>query len=151
MRCNCGVDPKYLADQHVIVEARELGMVAGSLKYNNMRVVGVIPKKLSLGKGHLNFFKDKLAYLHRRWLLVKAECEARGFNIQKPFYDLSLFPVEYVNDWTPAMSDSMILRERIIEKLNMRPGWYRYHGEYITVDKLPEFCQILRDSPLFLV
>jgi deoxyribonuclease (pyrimidine dimer) len=151
MRCNCGIDPIYLADQHVIVEARELGMVAGSLKYNDMKVVGAIPMKLSLGKGHLNFFKDKLAYLHKRWLIVKKECERRGFNIQKPFYDLSEFPQQYVNDWTPNQNDTMILRGRITEKLNMKPDWYRYEGSYITAEKMPEFCRKMQESPLYYV
>lgn len=150
MRCNCGIHPSLLADQHLIVEARELGMVAGSLKYNGYRVVGAIPSKLTLGKGHLNFFKDKLRYLEIRWREVVKECSARGFNIQKPFYNLDEFPAEFVGNWTPTLQDSMILRHRIAEKLHMKPAWYRYNGVYIDKD-IDNFCQKMFDSPVFYV
>jgi deoxyribonuclease (pyrimidine dimer) len=151
MRCNCGIHPSLLADQHLIVEARELGMVAGSLKYNGYVVVGAIPKTLKLGKGHLNFFKDKLAYLHVRWQEVVAECTRRGFNIQKPFYDLTTFPQQFVNNWTPTLDDSMVLRGRISEKLHMKPDWYRYNGEYIGAQNVDAFCKKMFDSPVFYV
>ena len=151
MRCNCGINPSLLADQHLIAETRELGMVAGSLIYNNMRVVGEIPIKLRLGKGHLNFFKDKLSYLYQRWLLVRAECIDRGFNIQKPFYNLKEFPEKYCNLWIPSLDDSILLRDRVIWKLKLKPDLYRYRGEYIRCQNMDSFCDKIMQSPLFSV
>ena len=29
------------------------------------------------------------------------------------------------NDWTPTMEDYKIIRERIQQKINMKPEWYR--------------------------
>lgn len=151
MRCNCGIDPVLLADQHLLAEARELSMVAGSLIYNDMKVVSEIPATLRLGKGHLNFFKDKLNYLYQRWLLVRKECENRGFNIQKGFYDLKLFPAVFCNDWIPSMADSMLLRDRVIWKLKLKPTLYRYRGEYISNQNMDSFCDKILQSPLYFV
>lgn len=151
MRCNCGVNPTFLADQHLIVEARELGMVAGSLKANNYKVIAGIPATFNLGKGHINFFKDKLLYLHNRWKFVVDECANRGFHIQKPFYDLNTFPAEFVNTWVPAQRDTDIIRARIVFKLNLRIGWYRYRGEYISPSQHGMFCEQLKNSPLYFV
>ena len=29
------------------------------------------------------------------------------------------------NDWSPTLEDYKVIRDRINEKLRMRPGWYR--------------------------
>jgi hypothetical protein len=45
MRCNTGCNPKFLADQHLMAEARELKMVIGNLRTNDFKIKGKIPKQ----------------------------------------------------------------------------------------------------------
>jgi deoxyribonuclease (pyrimidine dimer) len=151
MRCNCGIDPALLADQHLLAEARELSMVAGSLLYNDMKVVGEIPATLRLGKGHINFFKNKLQYLYDRWGFVCIECDKRGFIIKKGFHDLARFPIQYKNNWSPSMADSILLRDRVIWKLKLKPTLYRHCGEYIGSQNMDTFCNKIMQSPLYFV
>lgn len=152
MRCNCGVDPKYLADQHLLAEAREIPMVVGSLRANGFKIKSPIPNTMNLGVGYLNFFKDKLLYLLRRRLEVVKECYARGFDIQQRM-DLCDVPAQFKTDWMPQQRDSFILRQRIVERLGQgdRRNWYRYKGVVITTDKMSEFQTKLILSPLYFV
>ena len=49
MRCNTGVDPKLLADAHLIAEYYELAMAPGQLRKQNFLIKGPIKPEFSLG------------------------------------------------------------------------------------------------------
>lgn len=149
MRCNTGIDPWYLTDQHLIAEYRELPMIIGSLRHNNWQVKSSIPEKLSLGKGHLNFWKNKLYYIRLRHELIKAEMRKRGFKCDnlKIYFDDS--PYEFrvnIIGWNPDIQDTNILRVRIEEKLRMKPDWYRYYSKPIY--NIDSFIHRMILSPL---
>jgi deoxyribonuclease (pyrimidine dimer) len=36
-----------------------------------------------------------------------------------------IFPFELFNDWIPTIEEQEIVRDRIKEKINMKPSWYR--------------------------
>lgn len=152
MRCNCGIDPKYLADQHLLAEAREIPMVTGSLRANGYAIKSPIPNVMNLGTGYINFFKDKQLYLLRRRFEVIKECYNRGFDIQQQM-DICDVPIQFKKDWTPSQRDTTILRQRVITRLGQgnRQNWYRYYGKTITTDKMSEFQTNLLFSPLYFV
>ncbi len=147
MRCNVGVDPKYLTDQHLIAEYRELPMVLGSLRINKYKIVGEVPKEFPLGKGHMNFFKDKLVYLYERYIELKKEITNRGFQNNLTWPGMMEYPDSYKRTWKPSQKNTELLRSRIVEKINMKPTWYKYYSKPLTDD----FIETFINSPLYKV
>tara|TARA_B100001029_G_C15003847_1_gene419807 strand:- start:200 stop:616 length:417 start_codon:yes stop_codon:yes gene_type:complete len=125
------VPPTELTDQHLIAEYREIFMIAGSLKRTLNSKAGLkkdkIPKKYTLNRGHVYFFYDKGKYLYKRYNYIIIEMKNRGFSPNRSrlfpiriFKDNSLF-----NDWTPNIKDYEIIRERIKQKISLKPNWYK--------------------------
>lgn len=130
-RVNVGINPIYLADQHLVAESVEITMIVGSLRMNGWKIKSEIPNQYQLGKGHINFFKNKIKYLARRLVEVNNEMRRRGFS---PGTDESYLksPPEFQNDWNPTINDSKIVRGRIIEKMILKPdGFWRYQKNKI--------------------
>ncbi len=125
------INPSELTDQHLIAEYREIFMVGGSLKRTLNSKVGYqeskVPKRYTLNTGHVYFFYNKGAYLHRRYHELIDEMLKRGFQPD----ELRVFPTKVFvennlyNDWTPNIEDYKIIRERIQQKIDMKPNWYR--------------------------
>lgn len=151
-RVNVGLDPKLLSDQHLVAESVEITMITGALRRDGYVIKGVVPDKFPMGKGHINFFKNKLKYLKRRLNTVNLEMIRRGFT---PGTEIVLeeFPIELHGDWTPTIQDTRILRERVADRLLTRSngksasrlhryqrrhiGWYNKRlGEKIINSKL---------------
>lgn len=125
------IEPKNLADQHLVAEYDEILMLLGYVRrYPEMKD---IPQEYCLGKGHIKFFKDKLQYIYNRHELLKKEMRKRNFKTNITI-DLTEFPEELVNDWSPRKKDFVIIKNRIQEKLKLKPNYYRYYGEYKPVD-----------------
>ena len=116
-----------------MAEYREIFMIGSALqkslsspKWDKKR----IPKKLTLGTGHVMFFYDKGKYLFNRYEQIKKELTNRNFNLDKTrSFKVSQFPTEYYNDWEPSDRDYTILRERIEERIKQKPEWYRHNGK----------------------
>ena len=136
------VNPSELTDQHLIAEYREITMVPGSLKRTLVSKVGYkeskVPERYTLNSGHVYFFYNKGKYLHRRYGELIREMRLRGFNPSvdrvfpyKIFMDNGLY-----NDWTPTIEDHIVIRERIEEKIAMKPEWYRRTQYEISIDKI---------------
>lgn len=130
------VPPKELYDQHLIAEYRETRLLTQNLKRSFASKNGLskqkIPPQFTLNTGHVRFFKDKGLYIHKRYQLLQAEMKNRGFVPKFEEIDISVWPNGYFNDWTPTERDMNIVRERIKEKVAMKPSWYRYYGKSIT-------------------
>ena len=125
------VNPSELTDQHLIAEYREIFMVGGSLKRTLVSKSGYqesrVSKRYTLNRGHVYFFYNKGKYLHNRYHELIDEMKRRGFQPDKSrvfptdvFKDTRLY-----NDWTPTIEDYKIIRERIQQKIDMKPNWYR--------------------------
>jgi deoxyribonuclease (pyrimidine dimer) len=125
------IDTAELTDQHLIAEYREIFMVAGSLRRTLVSKNGYqeskVPKHYTLNSGHVYFFYNKGKYLHNRYNQLIDEMKRRGF---KP--DSSrVFPKEIFvnnnlyNDWFPRAEDYNIIKQRIKEKIALKPDWYR--------------------------
>lgn len=134
------IDVKYLTDQHLMAEYRELPMVAGSLRRSLKSKKGLpkIPGNYTLNKGHVTFFYNKGLFLKRRYEKIVEELLIRGYKLQdeRPV-DFETFKENGLyNDWTCNYKDFIINRKRITEKLTIKFGWYRYYNQ-----KLPEISK----------
>tara|TARA_R110000796_G_scaffold139709_1_gene255816 strand:+ start:104 stop:517 length:414 start_codon:yes stop_codon:yes gene_type:complete len=120
-----------LHDQHLIAEYREITMVPASLKRTLNSNVGLRKEKISkhftLNSGHVYFFYDKGLYLSKRYNQIVIEMKSRGFNPDSN----RAFPIQIFkdndlyNDWTPTIEDQALIRDRIQERINSKPDWYR--------------------------
>ena len=125
------VNPSELTDQHLIAEYREIFMVGGSLNRTLNSKVGYredrVPKQYTLNTGHVYFFYNKGKYLHRRYKQLITEMKRRGFTPDKTrVFPTSVFKDNGLyNDWIPRVEDYKIIRQRIEEKIAMKPEWYR--------------------------
>ena len=146
MRCNTGGAPSVLLDQHLIAEYRELLIPFGQLRSPRFNPRMEIPRELALGKGHITFWRDKQLYLKRRHEALVAEMIVRGFVPNYSFWPLEEIPLEYQNDWNPKQKDSDILRDRIRERVLLKPHWYRMKGNPLS--SVEEYLILLRDSPM---
>lgn len=148
MRCNVGIDPFFLTDQHLVAEYREITMVYGNLKLNKFQIKNTIPSSFTLNEGHMNFFKDKLLYLVKRHKALIEEMRARGFQTNLSHPNIDYVPRTLKNDWTPSEDDSKIIKQRIIEKIKMKPTFYKWYGSPIFEK---EYIKLFEDSKLFYV
>lgn len=130
------IKPKSLADQHLVAEYNEILMFLGHVR--KFPAPNNIPERFTLGSGHIRFFKDKLGFIAQRHELLKDEMRRRGFVPQKTI-NLEEFPEELRNDWRPMLGDYELIRNRIKEKIALKPDFYRYEGK----PREPEFFQNL--------
>ncbi len=129
------VDPSELYDQHLIAEYRETRLLVANLRRSFNQTGATkkgIPPAFTLNKGHILFFKDKGAYIAKRYVQLQEEMRNRGFEPQLPEIDTSVWPAGFFNDWTPSETDKQIVRERIALRVSQRPGWYRKYGKVAT-------------------
>lgn len=127
------INPRFLADQHLIAEYNETLMLLGYIKKNPELNIKKIPEKYKLGPGHILFFKNKLQYLNKRFFDIKEEMKRRGFSGDINI-DLSLFHKKMINNWEPTNEDKNIIKERLIYKINLKPDYYRYYKEKKSKD-----------------
>lgn len=125
-----------LTDQHLMAEYREIFMIGSalqrSLKSKNWDPKR-IPKKFTLGTGHVMFFYDKGKYLFKRYRQIQNELKNRNFNLDESrHFKSTQFPTQYFNDWEPNKSDQKIVMKRIEERIQQKPEWYRHYGVSIV-------------------
>ena len=122
------INPKKLSDQHLIAEYNEILMLEAYIKKYPEINKEETPKDYCLGKGHMKFFKNKLNYLEKRHKELKKEMKARGFKTNKSV-DVVLCGKENKKNWKPKDKDFKIIKKRIKEKIELKPGFYRYFGK----------------------
>ena len=115
-----------------MAEYREIFMIGPALQrslksesWNSNK----IPKKFTLGKGHVMFFYDKGRYLFKRYDEIREELKKRNFKLDDHrHFKTYQFPTEYFNDWDPSEEDQSIVLKRIEERIQQKPEWYRHYG-----------------------
>ena len=123
------INPSELTDQHLVAEYREIFMVGSalqrSLKSKNWDVKS-IPNKFTLNTGHVKFFYDKGKYLSDRYDSIRTEMFARGMNPDpNRVFKREQWPDELWKDWTPTIEDVKLIKQRIQERIDKKPNWYR--------------------------
>jgi deoxyribonuclease (pyrimidine dimer) len=123
------VEPFELTDQHLVAEYREIFMVGSSLQRSLKSKswdINSIPKRYTLNTGHVKFFYNKGKYLSKRYDELRKEMKSRGMNPDSSrVFKREQWPNELWNDWRPRIEDYKIIRQRIKEKIDMKPDWYR--------------------------
>ena len=120
-----------LYDQHLIAEYREITMVPAALKRTLNSKKGLdqskIPINYTLNKGHVYFFYNKGKYLDKRYQQLITEMKRRGFEPdQKRIFPKQIFiDNNLYYDWQPNEEDYKVIRQRIEQKIAMKPDWYR--------------------------
>lgn len=137
-RINSNLDPSILLDQHLMAEYRELPMVFAALKRSlrtktTSSILESIPKKYTLGSGHVTFFYDKLLFLEKRYDRLILQLRARGYNLDanRHTYNSNDYPAEFLKDCDSTIDDDRLVVKRIREKYDMKPEWYKYFGEKV--------------------
>lgn len=128
------INPKKLTDQHLIAEQVEILMLMSYI-LKNPKMDGSEPKEFTLNTGHMKFFRNKVRYLKLRYYSIHKEILKRGFNHEYKFPDINPDEVLY-NDWNPSKKDFDIIIERIRERVNLKPHWYRYYGKPLTKNQI---------------
>lgn len=135
------VEPTELMDSHLLAEIREITRLPGNLWKSLNRKSGPlkdseIPPEYVLGAGHVKFFYLRFKWLEKRFESLLEECESRGFNLTNK--DSGIFrqvPIEYYNDWSPTGQSFILNRQRIRDRINDKPDFYRYYGRKVDFRK----------------
>lgn len=128
---------KELMDQHLLSEVREIIRLPKNLQQSLNRKSkpfseAEIPPQYVLGTGHVKHFLNKFQWLENRFMELLKECESRGFNVS--FKDASIFrnvPQKYYNNWSASEDAKSLNRQRINDRINAKPDFYRYYGNKI--------------------
>ncbi len=119
-RINCAIKPSELTSKHLLAELREIKRIPNCVvkldkKINKNR----IPKKFTLGTGHVLFFYDKLDYLYNRYKNLRIEALNRNYNVSdfsESFENAIKLRIDLANGYTETMDDRKILIERLKER-----------------------------------
>jgi len=136
-RINADLHPSVLLDAHLFAEHRELPRMFTLLRQNlssktRNEILKSIPSSFTLNTGHMKFFLDKMLFLQKRHIALTEELKQRGYNLSnQEEICIDEFPTEFKNDWKMNASDKQIIIQRIMEKYDMKPNWYKYMGEPI--------------------
>jgi deoxyribonuclease (pyrimidine dimer) len=118
--------PSLLADQHLIAEYRELPRIFQLARI--LKDEELVPT-YRLGTGHVKFFYPFTGWLSRRQSAIIHECRRRGFNIQ---HDCPPRPVAGLDaDWAPTNDARRINAERLVARLQAKPGFYRFWSKKV--------------------
>ena len=93
------------------------------------QVAEKIPKKFTLNTGHVTFFYDKGMYLRKRYDMLTKELLNRGYkiNVDAKFDpDGIMNDSMWNNDYEPDDDAYDIIRQRIAEKIAMKPDFYKW-------------------------
>lgn len=119
------VPTKELSDQHLLAEYHELPRV---IKQNiDTRDA---PMKYCLGKGHMKWAKLFSASTVRRYYDLYNEMVYRGFHPNykwQSLFDIWCNQDEFtINFYYPSKDDIDLSRNRLIEKYNLKPNYYKW-------------------------
>lgn len=79
--------------------------------------------------GHVLFFYDKGGYLRKRYEQLTEELIAREYNINRDAKfdpDDVMYSPDWNGDYKPDERALAIIRERIAEKIALRPDFYKW-------------------------
>ena len=118
------VPAKILLDQHLRAELREIPRIITQSRKTNCSPVFL------LGTGHVTFFYNKLNFIFKRILELDLECKLRGFkglsdNYINVLRQTAINKSELNNDYLPTNKAIELSKQRIIERINLKPYWYK--------------------------
>ena len=131
MRINI-IEPRYLADQHLVAEYREIKMLPKCLIRSLQSKKGLdenrIPEKYTLNTGHGYFFYNKLTFIIKRFNALLVEMQLRGFQTNFDNMPFDGIPQSFFNDYKPDEEAVQINLERIRLRINAKKYWFKHYG-----------------------
>lgn len=134
MRVNI-LNPKYLSDQHLIAEYREMKMATYYYVRSKNSKVGIIKSKISerytLNEGHAYMWYNKMAYIKKRFNALCEEMRFRNFKCDYTELNFSDIDKEAFGDFEPTKEDIKINLERVLVRIAKQPKFYKYRSEEV--------------------
>ena len=135
MRCNCGINPKNLTDEHLFAESRELKMLPSLFKRVGIKNINKVPIEFTLGRGHMLFLLYKAIYTLKRYHQVLSECHRRNISVDDESYRWDIYQKSAFNsDYQETGDEKQILINRISEKIKNSPKEY-FHYNHKRISK----------------
>lgn len=134
MRCNCGINPKNLTDEHLFAESRELKMLPSLFKRVGNKSMNKVPAEFTLGKGHMLFFLYKWRYTYTRYCNCIEELKKRGFNIKDERRRWDIYKGTYREAFFSNGKEADIVKQRISERIQNSPKEY-FHYNHKRISK----------------
>lgn len=121
------ISVEELSDQHLLAEYRELPRV---IKQEHI-YIGDAPDRYVLGKGHVKWAVKHSIFCVTRYYYICEEMKYRGFKVNYPYEDLAKIAEDkqiywHTENYFPTEEEIEVSRNRIKEKLNMKPSWYKW-------------------------
>lgn len=119
------VPVKYLYDQHLLAEHRELKRIPNQIRSWSLKPIpSKIPSSFCLWTWHVLFFTNKLLFLKERYVELRDECRSRGFDVSDYIDSFSNLPTELFNPYSPSEKEIALSKSRIDSRY--RTNFYRY-------------------------
>lgn len=135
MRVNV-ITPRYLTDNHLIAEYREMKMstyyYVRSSKSKNGIDSSRISERYTLNGGYAYMWIDKFGYIDKRFKAILVEMKRRGFQTNFPELNYTDIPKEAFGDFEPNQDDIRINLDRVLERIDKQSEWYKFEGENVT-------------------
>lgn len=125
------INPMCLYDQHLIAEYREIPRIVSTVKKmlkekTNEQILSLVTPDYVMNTGHVRFFYDKLEFIRSRHESIKREGLRRGINLLSITITLEGVPDILKKEFVPSHKDCILNLERIREKIDLKPEFYRY-------------------------
>lgn len=134
-RINSGIPVQCLTDEHLLAEHREIKRLPDVIRRweNSIRRTPP-PSKFTLGKGHVLFFLYKQKFILERYIMIRLECERRGFNVTNYRCNWQNIPIVYFTEnYEPTQDDIELLKSRITDRINGSSKTnFHYYGQPIS-------------------
>jgi deoxyribonuclease (pyrimidine dimer) len=148
-RINAGIPPKMLSNAHLLAEHREIKRIPNNIvkRLKEHKQINLGPAHFTLGEGHVNFFNDKLEYLHSRYISLYKECLLRKFeveNYEEAFLSAREWACHLYNSWRPRKIDIQTILLRLVERDELQ---YKQCSAYkIWKEELSKAVEQLKES-----
>jgi deoxyribonuclease (pyrimidine dimer) len=134
MRINV-INPKYLTDQHLIAEYREMKMITYYYLKSRDKKGGIdksrISERYTLNTGHAYMWYNKFGYIKKRFVSICKEMRKRGFKCDYDKLNFTGIPQSAFGDFIPTKEDIQVNLDRVISRIYDKHEWYKYKGKSI--------------------
>ena len=119
-RINAGIPVQCLTDEHLLAEHREIKRLPDVIRrWENSKRRTPPPSKFTMGKGHVLFFLYKQKFILERYIMLRLECERRGFNVTNYRCNWQNIPMIYFSEeYEPGREDIELVKTRIISRIS---------------------------------
>lgn len=141
-RINANIQPVDLIDQHLIAEYREIIRIPNVINKKGY-VIKAYPQSFRLSTGHVLYFYNKIKFLHKRFLALKAEMNNRKINNNiddSPFLPF-INNTQLYNDIHDheLIEGNKLIVERILSNMSTMKREPLYYGKPLETDFIQTF------------